>query len=133
MCWREGAVCSQRQYPNSDTGRPNASHAIPWALGIPRSLAVPLCDCTQFYEELKAGSQPAVASSSANAVDISDAIASEVAELKNPKSKLFSYHNVNIYGLIYVTLNSPDLHPTPSEMVVAAAKNVKASKQCLSK
>ena len=87
----------------------------------------------QYYEQLKAITTSDAPSNASAAVDISDAIANEVAELKNLKGKLFSYHNVNVYGLIYITLNSADLHPTPSEVVVAAAKDVQQTKQCLSK
>lgn len=87
----------------------------------------------QYYEQLKAGSTPAAQPGSASSVDISNAIADEVADLKNPMGKLFSYHKVNVYGLIYITLNSPDLHPTPSEIVTATARDVQQTKQCLSK
>ena len=87
----------------------------------------------QYYEQLKSTSESAAPSNPEGAVDISNAIADEVAELKNPKGKLFSYHKVNVFGLIYITLNSPDLHPTPSEIVTAAARDVQKSKQCLSK
>ena len=87
----------------------------------------------QYYEQLKGSSETRAAGSEAKADDISNAIAAEVAELKSPKSQLFVYVKVNVFGLIYISFNTPDVHPTPSEVAQAAARDVMKTKQCLSK
>ena len=87
----------------------------------------------QYYEQLKGSSEAKPAGSEAKADDISNAIAAEVAELNSPKSQLFVYVKVNVFGLIYISFNTPEVHPTPSEVVQAAARDVQKTKQCLSK
>lgn len=64
---------------------------------------------------------------------VSDAIADEVAELKSSESQLFMYHKLGVYGLIYIAFDTIDVHPTPSEVVQAAARDVFKTKQCLSR
>lgn len=88
---------------------------------------------TEYYERLKGSADPAAPDMSAKPADISSAIADEVAELQNHKGKLFVYHRVNVFGLIYIGFQTPDVHPTPSEVVQAAAQDVLKTKQCLSK
>ncbi len=89
--------------------------------------------CVQYYERLKGSADPAAPDTSAKPADISSAIADEVAELQSHKGKLFVYHRVNVFGLIYIGFQTPDVHPTPSEVVQAAARDVLETKQCLSK
>ncbi|KAL0040875.1 hypothetical protein WJX79_008176 [Trebouxia sp. C0005] len=88
---------------------------------------------TEYYERLKGSADPAAPDTSAKPADISSAIADEVAELQSNKGKLFVYHRVNVFGLIYIGFQTPDVHPTPSEVVQAAAQDVLKTKQCLSK
>ncbi|DBB04027.1 hypothetical protein WJX77_007697 [Trebouxia sp. C0004] len=88
---------------------------------------------TEYYERLKGSADPAAPDTSAKPADISSAIADEVAELQSHKGKLFVYHRVNVFGLIYIGFQTPDVHPTPSEVVQAAARDVLKTKQCLSK
>lgn len=88
---------------------------------------------TQYYERLKGTEEPAVTDTSAKPADISSAIADEVAELQSPKGQLFVHHKVNVFGLIFIGFLTPNIHPTPSEVVQAAARDVLKTKQCLSK
>ncbi len=91
------------------------------------------CCVLQYYERLKGSAEPAAPDTSSKPADISNAIADEVAELQSPKGQLFVYHRVNVFGLIYIGFHTPDVHPTPSEVVQAAAQDVLKTKQCLSK
>lgn len=87
----------------------------------------------QYYERLKGTEEPAVTDTSAKPADISSAIANEVAELQSPKGQLFVHHKVNVFGLVFIGFHTPNIHPTPSEVVQAAARDVLKTKQCLSK
>ncbi|KAL3154495.1 hypothetical protein ABBQ32_013957 [Trebouxia sp. C0010 RCD-2024] len=88
---------------------------------------------TEYYDKLKGTEQPAAPDTSSKPADISSAIADEVAELQNPKGQLFVHHKVNVFGLIFIGFHTPSPHPTPSEVVQAAAQDVLKTKQCLSK
>ena len=87
----------------------------------------------QYYERLKGSAEPAAPDTASKLADISSAIADEVAELRNPKGHLFVHHKVNVFGLIFIGFHTPNVHPTPSEVVQAAAQDVLKTKQCLSK
>ena len=87
----------------------------------------------QYYERLKGSAEPAALDTASKPADIDSAIAEEVAELQNPKGQLFVNHKVNVFGLIFIGFNTPNVHPTPSEVVQAAAQDVLKTKQCLSK
>ena len=58
----------------------------------------------QYYEAARGPSEPPVADK--QDADISELIAQEVAELTKPENRIFTYHKVNVAGLIYLSMQS---------------------------
>lgn len=48
-------------------------------------------------------------------------------------NQLWTLNRVNVSGLLFLAYNSKEEHPTPQEIVQAAAKDVQQTKECKSK
>ncbi|KAK9852830.1 hypothetical protein WJX84_002433 [Apatococcus fuscideae] len=92
---------------------------------------------SQFYDAGSDGAATDTAAAGAVAdgkpLDLSDAIANEVAELKEHSNDIFTFHKTNVNGLLYVSMAASADKMSPCELAKAIATEIKRTQQCRSR
>ncbi|KAK9849249.1 hypothetical protein WJX84_007249 [Apatococcus fuscideae] len=89
---------------------------------------------SQFYDAGSDGaSSSAAAGEAEKPLDLSDAIANEVAELKEHGNDVFTFHKTFVNGLLYISMAASADKVSPCELAKAIAVEIRRTKQCRSR